>query len=53
MRPVRVVVPHVDAQDTLEMSAADDQKLVETVGANGAHPAFGIRRSRSALAQAS
>jgi hypothetical protein len=41
--PVGVVVLDVRAQDALELSAADDQKPVEAVAADGADPAFGER----------
>ena len=42
MRPVLVVVPPVDAEDVLEVVAADDEDAVEAVGAEGAYPAFGV-----------
>ena len=38
-----VVVIDVDAQDTLELSAAADQEPIEAVAADGADPAFGER----------
>jgi hypothetical protein len=43
MWPVGVVVVDVDAQDTLELSAAADQEPVEAIAADGADPAFGER----------
>jgi hypothetical protein len=43
MWPMGVVVVDVDAQDTLELSAAADQEPVEAVAANGADPVFGER----------
>ena len=43
MRPVRVVVVDVDAQDALKLPAAADQEPVEAIAANGADPAFGER----------
>jgi hypothetical protein len=39
--PVLVVVRHIDAKDTLEMAATDDQEMVEAVFA-------GVRTQRSA-----
>src|SRR5262245_44903317 len=39
--PVRVVVVDVDAQDALELPAADDQEPVEAVAADRSNPAFG------------
>jgi hypothetical protein len=39
---VLVVVPTVDAENVFEVSAAEDEDLVETMGADGAHPAFGV-----------
>ena len=47
MRPVRVVVVDVDAQDTLKLSTARDQEPVETVAADRAHPALGDRVGKS------
>src|SRR6266540_4331839 len=48
MRPMRVVVPHIDGKDPLKMSATDDQKMVEAIGAHGSHPALrvGVRVRR-------
>jgi hypothetical protein len=43
VRSVLVVVPHVDAKHTLEMTAADDQEMVEALAADGANPALGMR----------
>jgi hypothetical protein len=40
MRPVRVVVVDVDAEDALELPAAGDQEPVEAVAADGADPAL-------------
>jgi hypothetical protein len=42
-------VVNVDAQDALELPAADDQEPVETVAADRADPAFGecVRLRRS------
>ena len=39
---VLVVVPTVDAENVFEVSAAEDEEPVETIGADGAHPAFGV-----------
>ena len=33
--PVSVVVPHVNPKDTLEMASAEDQEMLEAVGAYG------------------
>src|SRR6266542_3758144 len=41
--PVRVVVQRVDAEDMLEMTAADDQQPVEALAAHAADPALGVR----------
>ena len=43
MWPVRVVVVDVDAQDALEVPAANDQEPIEAVPADRADPAFGER----------
>jgi hypothetical protein len=43
VRPMRVVVLDVDAQDVFELSAACDQEPVEAIAADGAHPALGER----------
>jgi hypothetical protein len=40
MWPVLVVVRHIDTKDALQVAAADDEEMVETVGADGAHPAL-------------
>jgi hypothetical protein len=40
MRPLGVVVVHVDAQHPFEVAAVQDQQPVETVGARGADEAF-------------
>jgi hypothetical protein len=40
--PVLVVVANIDTKDAFEMSATDDQEMVEAIGAHGAHPALGI-----------
>jgi hypothetical protein len=40
MRPVRVVVLHVNTQDALELAPACDQEPVEAVAANRSDPAF-------------
>ena len=40
--PVRVVVQRVDAEDMLEMTAADDQQPVEALTAHAADPALGV-----------
>jgi hypothetical protein len=42
MRPVLVVMPTVDAEHLLEVASAEDENAVEAVGAEGAHPAFGV-----------
>jgi hypothetical protein len=42
VRSVLVVVVAVDAENSLEMPSAEDQDPVEAVGANRAHPAFGV-----------
>ncbi len=42
MRASAVVVSHVGAEHVFEMSAADDQQPVETLGADGADEALGI-----------
>ena len=41
VRPMRVVVLDVDAQDVFELSAACDQEPVEAVAADCSDPAFG------------
>ena len=49
MGPMSVVVAQVDAKDTLEMAATDDQEMVEAIAPDGADPpsawafAFGAR----------
>src|SRR2546429_6631846 len=43
VRPMRVVVLDVDAQDVFELSAACDKEPVEAVPADGADPALGER----------
>src|SRR5918996_2100889 len=42
MGPVLVVMPAVGTEHVLEMLAAEDEDPVETVGADGSHPAFGV-----------
>jgi hypothetical protein len=42
VRPMLVVVRHIDAKNTLEMAATDDQETIEAVFAEGAHPALRI-----------
>jgi hypothetical protein len=39
--PVLVVVAAVDAEHVFEVASAEDQDPVETVGSDGADPAFG------------
>jgi hypothetical protein len=39
--PVLVVVTAVDARHVLEVAGAEDENVVEAVGASGADPAFG------------
>lgn len=48
MGPVFVVVQRVDANDTLEVAATDDQEVVEAVAADGADPPLrvGVRVRR-------
>ncbi len=41
MRPVRVVVVDVDAQNAIELPAAGDQEPVKAVAADSGEPAFG------------
>ena len=41
MRSTAVVVPNIDAQDVLELAAAEDEDPVEAVGAHGADSALG------------
>jgi len=43
MRPVFVVVLDVHAQDSLEVSAPEDEDAIEAVAADGAHPALSER----------
>ena len=43
MRPVRVVVVGVDAQEAFEMAPSEDEDPIETVTVDGAHPALGER----------
>ena len=43
VRPVPVVVVGVDAQDAFEMAPSEDEDPIETVAADGAHPALGER----------
>jgi hypothetical protein len=49
MGPVLVVMLGVDAEDSFEVSASDDEDAIEAVAADGAHPALGegvrVRRS--------
>jgi hypothetical protein len=40
--PVFVVVAAVDAEDVLEVAAAEDEGPVEAVSAARAHPTFGM-----------
>jgi hypothetical protein len=42
VRPCLVVVPDVDLQDMLKVSAVEDQDPVPTLLPDGAYPAFGI-----------
>jgi hypothetical protein len=42
MRPVRVAVAAVGAEDVFEVTATDNQDSVEAVGAEGADPALGM-----------
>src|SRR5215216_6724558 len=42
VRPVLVVVTAVDAEDVLEVAAAEDEDAVEAVGAERSYPAFGV-----------
>jgi len=42
MRPLRVVVGRVRAEDVLEVAAADDQQPVEAFGADGTDEPFGV-----------
>jgi hypothetical protein len=42
VRPVPVVVTHIDTQDTFEVSATEDQEMIEAVGAHGAHPTLRV-----------
>jgi hypothetical protein len=37
VRPMTVVVPDVDTKETLEVTAAEDQEMVEAVGVHGSH----------------
>ena len=46
--PVLVVMAAVDAEDVLEVTPAEDQDPVEALGAERAHPAFGVGVGRSA-----
>src|SRR6266511_627662 len=41
--PVLVVMPHVETQHALEMTAANDKDSIEAVRADSSHPAFGVR----------
>jgi hypothetical protein len=41
VRPLRVVVVDVDAQDALEVTAVEDQQPVEAFGADGSDEALG------------
>ena len=43
MWPVLVVMAAVDAEDVLEVLPAEDEDPVEAIGADCAHPAFGVR----------
>src|SRR5262245_53059069 len=43
MRPSGVVVPYVDAENVLELAAADDQEPVEALAADAADPALDVR----------
>jgi hypothetical protein len=42
VRPPVVVVARVDAEDVLELAAADDQQPVEALAANAADPALDV-----------
>ncbi len=42
MWPVLVVVAAVDAEHVLEVALAENEDTVEAVGAERAHPAFGV-----------
>ena len=42
------VVLDVDAQDSFEMAAAEDQQVVETLRSDGADEVLGVRRSLAA-----
>ena len=53
MGPVPVVVANIDTKDAFEVSAPDDQEMVEQPATDGAYPPLGDRRSRSAPAPAS
>src|SRR5665811_243181 len=41
MRTLLVVVLHVGPQNPVEVPGTEDQRPVQTVGANGLHPTFG------------
>ena len=43
VRPVRIVVLDVLAQDSLQVLARDDQQPVETLAANASQPPLGVR----------
>jgi hypothetical protein len=43
VRPVLVVVGGVDTQDSVEVSASDDEDAIEAVAADSPHPALGER----------
>jgi hypothetical protein len=48
MRPPADVVTDIDAEDVLELAAADDEQPVEALAADAAHPALhvGVRVRR-------
>ena len=43
VRPSVVVVAHVDAEDLLELAAAEDQQAIEALAADAADPALNVR----------
>ncbi len=43
VRPPAVVVAHVDAENVLELAAAENQEPVEALAADAAYPALDVR----------
>ena len=42
VRPLLVVVADIDAEDTLELAAAEDEQRIEALATHAADPALGV-----------